>query len=240
LTPQWLVLDHRSLLAYYGCCVALGFVGLACARGIPSIAPTGLELLEHERLLEWLAPYRRSNSARYDLKWRFVNQKGETAGRAAVRIAPPDTVRFDYRGPFGRSGAALIVGDSALWFVPERETRDLVPAAPLFWVALGLPRPPPSRAALFGRERDSEHAWRYATDADTADFVETGTGPDHLLAEVRRDGRMVASIDVRFRPGTRLPAETRLRFPQDGSALLLTVEGIQNVAAFDPNTWHRP
>ncbi len=234
------MLDRRGVSAYYGWCAAAAVVALACARGIPSIAPTGLEPLDRARMLAWLAAYRTPSSVRYELKWRFVNQKGETAGRAAVRIAPPDTLRFDYRGPFGRSGAALIVGDSALWLVPERETRDLVPAAPLFWVALGQPRPPPAGATLFGRERETEHAWRYATDADTADFVETRPGPDHLLAEVRRTGRMVASIDVRFRPGTKIPAESRLRFPQDGSALLLTVEGFQNVAAFDPSTWRRP
>lgn len=192
------------------------------------------------QVLPWLAPYHVKSAVRYDLRWRFLNQKGATAGRAAVRIAPPDTVRFDYRGPFGRSGAALIVGDSALWVAPERDKRDLVPAAPLFWAALGAPRPPPAGAVVFGREGGTAHAWRYATGADTADFVETGPGPDHLLSEVRRNGRIVASIDVRFRPGSRVPSETRLRFPEDGSALVLTVEGFQSVAAFDPSTWRRP
>jgi hypothetical protein len=188
----------------------------------------------------WLAPYRPTGPLRYDLKWRFVNQKGSTAGRAVVRVAPPDTMRFDYRGPFGRSGAALVVGDSVLWAVPEKDTRDLLPAAPLFWAALGMPRPPPADAALFGRTQQGEHVWRYVAASDTMDFVEAGAGVAQLLMEVRREGRIAASLQLTFRPGTRVPGETRVRFPQDGSALIFTIEGIQHVAPFDPSTWRRP
>lgn len=212
----------------------------ACAPRLASIAPTGLAPVARDTIDAWLAPYRPSGSVRYDLRWRFATQKGSTAGRAAVRIAPPDSVRFDYRGPFGRSGAALIVADSAQWTVPERDTRELLPAAPLFWTALGIPQPPPDAAELFARTREGEHAWRYVVDADTMEFVEAGPGPDRLLTEVRREGRIVASTEVRFQPGTRVPLEARLRFPQDGSVLILTVEGKQNVAAFDPSTWRRP
>lgn len=237
---QQLVLDLRKPITYYGVAVVGAWATAGCAPALRSIAPSGLEPLAGAAIESWLAPYRITGPVRYDLKWRFINQKGSTAGRAAVRIAPPDTLRFDYRGPFGRSGAALIVGDSALWAVPERETRDLIPAAPLFWVALGAPRGPPSRARVFGRERESLHAWRYVAEADTMEFVEVGPGVERLLTEVRREGRIVASLETRFRPGTRVPSETRMRFPQDGSALIFTVEGFQSVAAFDPSTWRRP
>jgi hypothetical protein len=72
------------------------------------------------------------------------------------------------------------------------------------------------------------------------DFVEVGPGPERLLTEVRRDGKIVASTEVRFRPGGRTPLEARVRFPQDGSALILSVEGVESVDAFDPSTWRRP
>ena len=234
------MLDGRPRQIYYGLAVLAGAVFAGCVPGIRSIAPTGLEPVGRDSVTAWLTPYRPASPLLYDLKWRFVNQKGSTAGRAAVRVAPPDTMRFDYRGPFGRSGAAVIVGDSVLWAAPEKDTRDLLPAAPLFWAALGMPQPPPPDAALSGRARPDGHVWRYAATKDTMDFVETGTGVTRLLMEVRRAGRIVASLQLTFRPGTRTPTETRLRFPQDGSALILTVEGIQRVAPFDPSTWRHP
>lgn len=237
---QRLVLDRRHRAVYHVLVVLAGAALGACTPGLRSIAPIGLRPVSRDSVSAWLAPYRAPGPELYDLKWRFVNQKGSTAGRAVVRVAPPDTMRFDYRGPFGRSGAALIVGDSVLWAVPEKDTRDLLPAAPLFWAALGMPRPPPQDAALFGRTQQGEHLWRYATPSDTMDFVEAGAGVARLLVEVRREGRIVASLQMTLKRGTRVPGETRVRFPQDGSALLFTIEGIQHVAPFEPSTWRRP
>ncbi len=229
-----------AVRVYYALTAALAPVLGACAPSLKSIAPSGLEPTPRDTITEWLAAYRPAGPVRYDVRWRFANQKGSTAGRAAVRIAPPDTLRFDYRGPFGRSGAAVIVADSALWVAPERDTREMLPAAPLFWAALGMPQPPPKEARLSGRGAADGRVWRYVSQADTMDFVEVGPGPERLLTEVRRNGKIVASTEVRFRPGGRAPLEARLRFPQDGSALILTVEGVESVAAFDPGTWRRP
>lgn len=229
-----------AVRVYYALAAALGAGLGACAPGLKSIAPSGLAPAPRDTIAAWLASYRPTGPVRYDLRWRFANQKGSTAGRAAVRIAPPDTLRFDYRGPFGRSGAAVIVADSALWVAPERDTRELLPAAPLFWAALGIPQPPPQESSVSSRGAPGGRVWRYASRADTMDFVEVGPGPERLLTEVRRNGKIVASTEVRFRPAGRAPLEARVRFPQDGSALILTVEGVESVAAFDPSTWRRP
>lgn len=229
---------HRhAILRCLPISVALG--AWACAPAIRSIAPLGLEPVAADTIAAWLRAYQPGARVRYDMKWRFVTQKGTTAGRAAVRIAPPDSARFDFRGPFGKSGAAMIVADSALWAVPEKDTRELLPAAPLFWAALGAPRLPGRDTELYAR-RTGGRAWRYVAGRDTMDFVETGSGPEGLLAEVRRQGKIVASTEVHFRPGSRVPLEARLRFPQDGSALLLTVEGVETVASFEASTWRRP
>src|SRR3989304_3951434 len=107
-----------AVRVYYALAVAL-VPGLgACVPGLESIAPSGLEPAPRDTIEAWLASYRPAGPVRYDVRWRFANQKGSTAGRAAVRIAPPDTLRFDYRGPVGRAGAAVIVADSALWGAP--------------------------------------------------------------------------------------------------------------------------
>lgn len=223
-----------------GTALAAASLLVACAPGLTSIAPAGLVPASRDTIVAWLALYRPPGPLRYDVRWRFANPKGSTAGRAAVRIAPPDTLRFDYRGPFGKSGAAVIVADSALWAVPERATRDLLPAAPLFWAALGIPQPPPDGAALSARDGIEGRVWRYVSQADTMDFVEVGPGPARLLTEVRRNGKIVASTEVSFQAGARSPKEARVRFPQDGSLLILTVEGVDTVAPFDPSTWRRP
>jgi hypothetical protein len=109
----------------------------------------------------------------------------------------------------------------------------------LFWAALGIPPSPPERAILSGR-RDGGRVWRYVAERDTMDFVEPGWESGGLLTEVRREGKIIASTEVRFRPGTHVPLEARLRFPQDGSALILSVEAIDTVATFDPSIWRRP
>ncbi len=225
---------------YRALAISLALGLQACVPALRSIAPVDLEPVPRDTIEAWLQTYRPAGRVRYDMKWRFINQKGATAGRAAVRIAPPDSVRFDYRGPFGRSGAAMIVADSALWAAPEKDTRDLLPAAPLFWAALGAPQLPSGQTELYARWRTGPKAWRYVAGRDTMDFVEIGPGPEGLLTEVRREGKILASTEVHFRPGSRVPLEARLRFPQDGSALILTVEGVENVAGFDPNIWRRP
>ncbi len=222
--------------------LALAVLSLAlpgCSAHLTSIAPTGLIPVAGESLRSWLVAYQPQGRVRYDLRWRFVNPKGATAGRAVVRIAPPDSLRFDYRGPFGRSGAAMIVGDSARWVVPEKEAGDLVPVAPLFWAALAIPRPPPEHATISARSQPGR-AWRYVVGPDTMDFVEVGSGPQRLLIEVRRQAEMVASAEVKLKAGTREPVESRIRFPQEGAALILTVVRSAYVAAFDEDTWRRP
>ncbi len=236
---QRFALDPWARQTYYVTLLWATSAGWACARGPASIAPRGLEAAEFEVVRDWLSNYLPESPRRYELRWRFHTPKGSTAGRAAVRVSPPDSLRFDYRGPFGRSGAAVVVGDSALWAEPEEETGELVPIAPLFWAALGLPPEPPPRAQVFAREGPSGRAWRYVLDGDTLDFVEVGQVPERLLSQLRR-GRILATATVRFRPQSRLPIEGEMSFPPERALFRFTVETIESVASFDPSIWRRP
>ncbi len=233
------MLDRPKARSYYAACAALLGTLTACAPRPASIAPAGLAPVSPETVATWLAAYTPGTPRRYDLRWRFLTPKGSTAGRAAVRVKAPDSLRFDYRGPFGRSGAAVLVGDSAVWAEPEKDARDLIPMAPLFWAALGLPLAPPRDAEQFGRQNGVGRAWRYVVRGDTLDFVEVGNGPLRLLTEVRRD-RILATTDTRFRPGTRVPLEGQMRFPVEGTLFTFTVEAIDSTSAFDPGIWRRP
>lgn len=232
MEPQRLVLD-------YGARAALVLALAGCVPGPPSIAPTGLMPVSRDVVATWLAGYAPAAGRRYDLRWRFLTPKGSTAGRAAVRVKAPDSLRFDYRGPFGRSGAAVLVGDSALWAEPEQDARNLIPMAPLFWAALGLPLAPPGEAGLFARPNGAGRAWRYVARGDTMDFVEVGEGPERLLTELRRE-RILATTEVRFRPGSRIPFEGQMRFPPAGTLFTFTVEALDSTATFEPGIWRRP
>ncbi len=234
------MLDPPARGAYYALILWAGSAaGWGCARGPASIAPSGLEAVEVEVVRQWVSNYLPDSARRYELRWRFHTPKGSTAGRAAVRVSPPDSLRFDYRGPLGRSGAAVVVGDSVVWAEPQEETGELMPVAPLFWAGLGLPPGPPANARVFARDGPSGRAWRYVLSGDTLDFVEVGQVPEHLLSQLR-SGRILATAAVRFRPGSRLPIEGEMIFPPEGALFRFTVEAIESVASFDPSIWRRP
>lgn len=235
---QALQLDRLSRSLYYGL-IALGLGAWLGCTGPRSIAPSGLAPVPADSARAWAAPLTPTRSLRYRLRWRFVNQKGSSGGRAAVRIAPPDTLRFDYRGPFGKSGSAVVIGDSLLWAEPAEDVDRLVGAAPLFWAALGVPvQPSGPEHQVLGRRWSSHVAWRYVDGEEELDFIYTPRGGGRLQAELRRGGRIIGGTDVRFAPdGT--PTTATMRFPRDASRFSFTVEATDTVAAFDPDTWHR-
>src|SRR5256885_415290 len=76
-------------------------------------------------------------------RWKYQDADRRWGGRGQARIAPPDSLRFDYVGPLGLgAGAAVVVADSVLWADPERNFRSLVPAVRMLWAGLGVARPP--------------------------------------------------------------------------------------------------
>src|SRR5437762_11870686 len=121
-------------------------------------------------------------------RWRYQDERVKYAGRGSARIAPPDSLRFDYAGPLGLgSGAAVVIGDSVAWADPEKDFRSLVPAIPMLWAALGMVQPPNDEAAVSGAV-DSTAAgrrviWRFAELEDTLDYVVTQGATRVLLAE---------------------------------------------------------
>ncbi|HXL33299.1 MAG TPA: hypothetical protein VN953_00115, partial [Gemmatimonadales bacterium] len=59
-------------------------------------------------------------------RWKYQDDQKRWGGRGQARIAPPDSLRFDYVGPLGLgAGAAAIVADSAIWADPEKNFRSL-------------------------------------------------------------------------------------------------------------------
>jgi len=170
-------------------------------------------------------------------RWRYEDGQVKYAGRGTARIAPPDSLRFDYAGPFGLgSGAAVVIGDTVAWADPAANFRSLVPAIPMLWASLGTVRPPSEGAAVFGLADPPRAIWRFVAQGDTLDYVAT-VGPEPILeAEWRRDGAVVARSRTRLDLQTR-PVGARISFPEASARFELTVVAIDTAAVFPPALW---
>ncbi len=225
--PQSFSLDRNQRRFYY----PLVAIGLLCAAGCiryESIAPDGLIRMSAGEVADWVGEFALTQPTQVRLRWRFRNTRGRSAGRAVVRLAPPDTLRFDYRGPFGKSGSAVVVGGQALWAAPQQDFENLIPVAPVFWAALGIASPPPEGA---------RRAWRFEHWDEATDFIFVRGPEPRLLAELRVRDEILATSELRLDGDTRQPVSAMMIFPLDGSRFSFTIEAIDTVAAYDPEIW---
>src|SRR2546428_5945523 len=99
----------------------------------------------------WASATLRTTPTLIRFRWRYQDERVKYAGRGTARIAPPESLRFDYVGPLGLgSGAAVVIGDSVAWADPEKNFRSLVPAVRMLWAAFSMVRPPAPDAAGVG------------------------------------------------------------------------------------------
>jgi hypothetical protein len=180
-------------------------------------------------------------------RWRYQDERVKYAGRGTARIAPPDSLRFDYAGPLGLgSGAAVVIGDSVLWADPAESFRSLVPAIPMLWAALAMVRPPADDANVLGAQLvDSVSGrrrvvWRFAQVADTLDYVvrDSAARWSMLEAEWRRRAEVVARSRSQL-DAMGHPASARVDFPEvsGGARFELTVVAVDTAAVIAPAVW---
>ncbi len=220
----------------------LVLVSLAsCRPQLSTIAPAGFTPVSRSTVEDWVASLRPRQPRLYEIRpWRYRNQRGgATTGRASIRIVPPDSLRFDYRGLFGRAGHAAIVGGAVLWVTDENDFEWLVTFAPLFWTALGLPQDPPDSADVFSLVGEDFIAWRYILRGDTLDFVLGGDPPRSLLGEMRRQGQILGQVSVELDTLTGLATQSQIDF-WDVSRFELTVRSVDTLVSFDATIWKRP
>jgi hypothetical protein len=238
--PQRLALDRPTRVPYYAGALTVLAVVAGCGVRTTPLAPASLPPVSRTVLGAWLAPHQPVAPLRYDLRWTYQTQQGSARGRAAVVFVPPDSVRFDYRAPFGRSGAAVVVGDEILWSRPPDDVEQLIGVAPLFWAALGILPSPPPEMQVFGDETGTARRWRYVSITDTLTFVSTLGDPASLAAEMRRLGNVVGTVQVEYADSVRRPVSAHMVFPGSASFVHFTVEAIETVAEVDPSIWKEP
>ena len=237
----------RRSLSYIGACVLLA----ACPgpRAPAPLVPVALAPVERDSAVSWTRTTLPRTPTLIRFRWRYQDEQVKYAGRGTARIAPSDSMRFDYAGPLGLgSGAAVVIGDSVLWADPAANFRSLVPAIPMLWAALGMVRPPAADAHLLGVElvdsvsHKRRVVWRFAQVEDTLDYLVTDSAGRAIMleAEWRRRGERVArsrsQLDVRQQP-----ASARVDFPKTskggGGRFELTVVAIDTAAVIAPALW---
>jgi len=178
-------------------------------------------------------------------RWRYQDERVKYAGRGSTRIARPDSLRFDFAGPFNLgNGAAVVSGDSVAWADPEKNFRSLVPAIPMLWAAFAMVRPPANDARVLGGQlvdsvtHKRRVFWRFAQVEDTLDYVVTDSGGRESLleAEWRRRGAVVARSRSQL-DALRRPASARVDFPEAPARFELTVGVVDTAAVIPPNVW---
>jgi len=236
LRPQRFPLDRRIALSYIGACALL----LGCPGSFPPLVPLPLAPVPWDSGVAWAAPTVPARHTLIRFRWKYRDAGKSYAGRAAVRIAPPDSLRIDYAGPFNwGAGAALVMGDTTVWADPEKNFRSLVPAVRMLWAGLGIVRPPAAGAAVFGlvgSGADSVRIWRFVQGEDTLDYRLARGGTRVLEAEWRRQGNVLARSRTEFDPRG-MPARARMDFPEERARFELTVVSVDTAAVLDPAIW---
>jgi len=204
-----------------------------------------LDPASRDSAVAWTRTRLRRTPVLIRFRWRYQDERVKYAGRGSTRIVPPDSLRFDFAGPFNLgNGAAVVIGDSVAWADPEKNFRSLVPAIPMLWAAFAMVRPPAPDASVFcGQMVDSvthrrRVIWRFAQVEDTLDYVVTDSaGRESLLeAEWRRRGAVVARSRSQL-DALRRPASARVDFPEAPARFELTVGVVDTAAVIPPNVW---
>jgi len=243
LKRQRVLLDRRIALSYIGACAVL-----AGCRGRPApLIPLPLAPVARDSAVTWAGATVPAHRTAIRFRWRYQDDQRRWGGRGQARIAPPDSLRFDYVGTLGLGvGAAAMVGDSVVWADPEKNFRSLVPAVRMLWAGLGIVRPPAPDATVFGERVQSAGSggsadsvvrlWRFIQGEDTLDYRES-TGSGRVLeAEWRQRGKVLARSRTQCDEHA-MPASARIDFPEGRARFELTVVAVDTAAAFDPAIW---
>ena len=230
---QHFVLDRRLAAAY------LAFIVLTCAPAAPVLVPPGAAPVTAEQVDAWVAATAPSEGVLHRFKWLYRDENSSAGGRGTLRIAVPDSLRFDAAGPLGAGrAAAVVVGDSALWVSSEKSIVDLVPVYELLWSMLGIARQPRPEASLTGLAESNRIAWQYAVGADTVSYLWTQESEFRLFAEFRRAGKVLGRTEAVLGPNHE-PMSAKLVVPSVPAKLTITYYASIPTPAFPPETWLR-
>ena len=217
--------------------VYLALSAAACTPAPPVLVPPTAGPVTSEQVKTWVESTAPTEGVLHRFKWLFRDENSSAGGRGSLRIAVPDSLRFDVAGPLGTGrAAAVVVGDSALWVSSEKSIVDLVPVYELLWAMVGIARGPREGADLKGLEEGKRIAWQYAVGTDTVSYLLTRESEAKLLAEVRRAGKVLGRTETVLGPDGQ-PLKAKLLVPTVPAKLDITYYASVPTPAFPPEIW---
>ncbi len=233
MSRQQFPLDRLKALSYILACALLA----GCPPQVAPLVALALGPGDRSQALLWTRRTLPGRDTAIRFRFRYGDRRRRWGGRGTARVAPPDSLRFDYVGPLGLgAGAAVVVGDSAVWADPEENFRALVPAVRMLWAGLGVVRPPQPGASIASGEFPPRTIWRFVEGSDTLDYVATDGTPRTLEAEWRREGKVLARSRTELAGGAQ-PSKARIDFPEAAARFELTVVGVDTTVVFAPSLW---
>jgi hypothetical protein len=181
----------------------------------------------------------------YRFRWQYQDLEGSAGGSGSARITAGDSLRFDVAGHLGSGrGAAVVVGDSALWAEPEEEVARFAPNYPLLWAMLGVLRLPPAPGRADGSEwteiRRGEDgrlvAWRFVSGSDTVEIARIAGLPVRLIVDVRQAEGRVGRVETLL-GSDGAPRSSRLLVPRAPARLDITYVSTELATGFPPTIW---
>ncbi len=199
--------------------------------------PQAAQPVDPSRVTTWVDATTPHENRLYRFKWLFRDDRASTGGHGSIRIAAPDSLRFDVMGPFGANpSAAMVVGESAAWVRPEDALDKLVPDYALMWAMFGVARRASPGAAVRAYTSGDTHIWQYALGADTLEYARQAGEDPRLIAVARHAGDVVGRAETRLSAGG-LPVTARLVVPSVPARLDITFVSSSVPQNFAPDVW---
>jgi hypothetical protein len=220
----------------------LALVGLlGChSAGAGEVVPAAAQPVAVSQVSTWVAQTAPKGYTLYRFKWLFRDERSSAGGSGSARLAAPDSLRFDVRGPLGAgAAAAVVIGDTALWTQPEDIISRLVPNYPLMWALFGVARMPEEGSDLRGLADGTMTAWQYARAGDTLSYARSTGSSNRLITEVRQRGQLLGRAETKLSPDGR-PLSARLTVPSPPARLDITFASSTDTTGFPPKVWRRP
>lgn len=211
-----------------------------CKPPAGPMIPPGAVTLTVEQVKPWVEATRPAGSSIRQFKWLFQDDRSSAGGDGRARVATPDTLRFDARGPLGTGRmAALVVGDQPVWAVPEESVAQIVPDYTLLWAMFGVTRMPSPGAKVRGLDDGGTQIWEYSLGGDTVVYARRTESPGKLTAEVRRSGRLFGRVETKLSAEGQ-PVSARLTVPDVPARLDIQFLSTTVESDFPPETWIPP
>jgi len=213
----------------------------ACGGGVigPPM-PVGLGPTDSTTVGAWVGATQVGEPVMMRFRFTYIDEKGTAKGRGSAIILPPDSLRFDFAGPLGANrSAAMVVGDSGHWAVPEDEVEKLVPNYPILWAMLGQARYPSPDDSLRALEQGELTAWRYASGEDTVEYIRTRGATPQLVVDVRHAGKRIGRVVTDLSPAGQ-PLRARLSVPSKPARVDLEFYRHEPLAERPDSLWVKP